>query len=101
MSCRGCHVKALRCLFTIIARTLAGDLSIELAFRILLSPLVRLIQSNRDELRLKQRDNFQMSKCRRTVEHAIISRAAQRMPIHRPDKDGLLFSGRRSLFSSY
>src|SRR5690606_15268765 len=90
-------VKTLRGPLEIVARALPGDLAIELSFRVLLTALIRLIDGDRNELGLQQLNNFWLGECRRTVEHAVVSRTAERMPIHGPNEDRLLLLTRNLL----
>ena len=73
---------------------LPRDLPVKLTFRILLTPLISLINRDGNKLRLQQGDNLRIGKGRRTVEHAVVSGAAERMTVHRPDEDRLLCLGR-------
>ena len=95
----GCvaDIVTLRRMLKIVTRTLSGDLAIEFAFGILLPSFVPLIKRHRNELFLEHFDNFGIFKSRLTVEDAVVSRAAQRMAIHRPDKHWLLLLKRHLL----
>ena len=70
------RVESLRGGIHIATRALGDDLAPEVAFLVFLLSLVVLIDGDRNEFRLEQLDNFGISKGRRTVEDAIVSRAA-------------------------
>ena len=92
---RRCQIEALcRAVFEIVTRTLAGDLAIKVTFRILLAALIPLINGNRDGFYFEEFYNGWICECRLTVDDTIVSRTAQRMPIHRPDKNRLFLASR-------
>jgi hypothetical protein len=70
-----------------MTRPLPGNQPIEVTLGITLAPLISLIQRHRNDLRLQQGNDPRPGKSRRTVEHAIVSSASQRMTIHGPDED--------------
>ena len=74
-----------------LSRTLVGDLLVEAPLRVFLTALVGLVDRDGNELRLEKSDNFRMAETRLTVEDSVVSRASEGMPVHRPDKQGLLF----------
>jgi len=99
---RRCQIEALcRAVFEIVTRTLASDLAIKVTFRILLTALIPLIDGNRNGFGFKEFYNGWICECRLTVDDSIVSRTAQRMPIHGPDKNGLFLASRDLLSSQH
>ena len=76
---------------------MTGDLSIEFALRVFLSALVRLVDCDGYEPCLEQFDNVGLGEGRLTVEYTVVSGAAQRMAVHRPNEDGLFLFNRSAL----
>ena len=87
---RHCNVEALGRPLEVVARSLSGDLSVELTFGVLLPPLIGLIDRHRNEASFEHVHNFGVGEGRRTVEHTVVSCTAQRVAIHRPDENRLL-----------
>ena len=72
----GSYVEPLRCVIEVVAGTLAGDLSVELPFIVLLTPLKGLVDGDRNESGLEQLDDFRIGEGRRTVDDSVVSRTA-------------------------
>ena len=90
-SVSGCEVQSLSgSVFEVVSGTLSGDFSIEVALGVFLSTLIPLINGNRNRLGFDELNNVGVCKDRRTVDHSVVSGTAQRVPIHRPDKQRLL-----------
>ena len=87
----GGDVESLGGVVEVVAGALAGDLAPEVTFFILLSPLLELIDADGDELGLEETDDFGIGEGRRTVEHPVVSCAAERMSVHGPDEERFLF----------
>ena len=94
----GGYVETLRgAVFEVVTGSLAGDLAIVIALGILLAALIRLIDGDGNETGLQQFNDLGIGESRLTVEHSIVSRTAQRVPVHGPDEDRFLLFGRSSL----
>ena len=79
------------------ARTLTRELAVELALGVLLAALVGLIERDRHELRPQQFDHARIREDRRPVDHPVVSGAAERMAVHRPQKQRPPLCRRRAL----
>ena len=76
------NVAALGRSIKVLSWTLAGDLSVKIAFRILLPSFVPLVDRDWDEIFLEEFKHFWIGKCQLTVEHAIVSGAAKWVAVH-------------------
>lgn len=74
----------------VLARTLDCNFAIELALSILLATLVSLVDRDWYKIGFEFREDIFVCECRRTVDHAVVSCAAQRMSVHRPNEHGFL-----------
>ena len=67
--------------------------TIEFAFVIKCLAMGANSNSDGNELRLQQTDNFFIAENRHTAEHAVISRRTARIAVHHPHEQRLLFAG--------
>ena len=93
LTVRGRDIHALGRLSEIFARPLPRDLSVEVALGIFLASLIPLIDRDRHKLFREGLYQIFVTENRHTVDHAIVSGAAKRMTIHRPDEHWLLRTG--------
>ena len=92
-------VEALRRSSEVAARSLSCDAPIEAPLRVVLASLVRLVERNRNEVLAQERQELLVGEGRPPVDHAVVSRAAERVAVHGPDeqralrREGLALSG--------
>jgi hypothetical protein len=75
------------------ARALIGDRAKELAFLVLAAPLIPVVGDDRDEVVLDELLNAWIGKSERTARDAVVSSAAERVPVHLPQQDRFAFRG--------
>ena len=90
-------VEALGGVIEIVSRALPSDPPVEFPFGILLAAGVPLVECDRDEFVLEQVQDSGIGEGRLTVEHSVVSRTAQWVAIHRPDKERLPLLDRQML----
>ena len=93
----GGHVATLRRLTHVFSRALTGDLLEKFTFGIALASLVPLVDGDWNEVFVQHFHNCWIREFRHTVEHTIVSRAGQWMPVHRPNKQRLFLFGGQPL----
>jgi hypothetical protein len=81
----------------IVTRSLSRNLPVKVSLRILLTPLIGLIDRYWNESGTEQFDNVGMSKRRRTVEYSVVSCAAEWVSVHGPDENWFAFGDRNFL----
>ena len=75
--------------FVLFAASTRDNFPIEYSLGVLLSPVVILVDCDRDKFVLQELDDGGVCEDRRTVDDAVVSDAGHGVAIHRPDEQGL------------